>query len=108
MGEMQRPFQILGNSFPVEVSIGLALAGMNEVTAESLLREADLALYHARQAGGARHENFDRHMPLDTSSLHERERDLRQALSQRRFELWYEPIFRLATGELDSFETMLR
>ena len=81
---------------------------MDDVTAESLLRDADLALYHARQAGGRRYEVFDRHMGVETNFLHERERDLRQALSNRKFELWYEPIFRLATGELDSFESVLR
>ena len=72
------------------------------------LRDADLALYHARQAGGERYEVFDRHMGLDTNILQERERDLRHALSNRKFELWYEPIFRLATGELEGFESMLR
>jgi diguanylate cyclase (GGDEF)-like protein/PAS domain S-box-containing protein len=108
LGELERPFDILGHPWPVNVSIGVALAGMDDVTVESLLRDADLALYHARQAGGRRYEIFDRRMGVETSFLHERERDLRQALSSRQFELWYEPIFRLATGELDSFESVLR
>ncbi len=108
LGEMERPFEILGHSFPVKVSVGVAMAGMDEVTAESLLRDADLALYHARQAGGQRYEIFDRRMGVETNFLHERERDLRQALSNRKFELWYEPLFRLATGELESFESILR
>ena len=108
VAEMERPFEILGHSFPVSVSVGVAMAGTDDVTPESLLHDADLALYHARQAGGRRYEVFDRFMGVETSFLHERERDLRQALSNRKFELWYEPIFRLATGELDSFETVLR
>jgi diguanylate cyclase (GGDEF)-like protein/PAS domain S-box-containing protein len=88
LAEMERPFEILGHSFPVGVSIGVALAGMDGVTAESLLRDADHALYHARQAGGRRYEVFDRHMGMETNFPHERERDLRQALSDRKFELW--------------------
>ena len=108
LGELKRPFEILGHTFPLRVSIGVALAGMDEVTAESLLRDADRALYHARQAGGERYEMFDRQMGAETNSLHERERDLRQALSNRKFELLYEPIFRLASGELESFESILR
>ncbi len=47
-------------------------------------------------------------MGLKTNFLQERERDLRHALSNRKFELWYEPIFRLATGELEGFESILR
>lgn len=108
LAEMDRPFEILGCSYPVKISIGVAMAGMDDVTAESLLRDADLALYHARQAGGERYEVFDRHMSLETNTLQERERDLRHALSNRKFELWYEPIFRLATGELEGFESILR
>lgn len=108
LSEMNRPFEVLGHLFPVRISIGVAMAGKEDVNAESLLRDAGMALYHARQAGGHRYEIFDRHMGVEANLLHERERDLRQALSERQFELWYEPIFRLATGELDSFESILR
>ncbi|HEY3627495.1 MAG TPA: EAL domain-containing protein [Terracidiphilus sp.] len=108
LGEMDRPIEILGHALPAKISIGAAMAGMDEVTADSLLRHAEVALYHARQAGGRRYEIFDRQMGEETHLLQERERDLRQALSNRRFELWYEPIFHLVTGELDSFESILR
>jgi diguanylate cyclase (GGDEF)-like protein/PAS domain S-box-containing protein len=106
--ELGRPFDILGHSYPVNVCIGVSMAGMDDVTAESLLRDADLALYHARRAGGKRYEVFDRHMGIETNPLQDRERDLRQALSKRKFEIWYEPIFRLSSGELESFESILR
>ena len=108
LGEMERPFEILGHSFPVKVSIGVALAGTDDATPESLLRDAGVALYHAHQAGGQRYQIFDRFMGGDSNLLQERERDLRQALSNRTFELWYEPVFHLATGELQSFESILR
>lgn len=108
LAEMNRPFEILGHSFAVRISIGVAMAGTDDVSAESLIRDAEMALYHARQAGGHRYEIFDRHMGIETNLLHERERDLRHALSERQFELWYEPIFRLGTGELEGFESILR
>ena len=108
LAEMERPFDILGYAFPVKVSIGVVMAGENGVTADSLLREADLALYHAKQAGGQHYEVFNTGMGAQTSILQERERDLRDALSNRKLEFWYEPIFRLATGELESFESVLR
>ena len=106
--EMEKPFEILGYTFPVSVSIGVTMAGTGEVTAESMLRDADVALYYARQAGGQRYEVFDRHMGEQTRILYERERDLRRALSNREFELWYEPFYRIATGELEGFESILR
>ncbi len=108
LSEMERPFDILGHQFPVKVSIGVVLAGVNGVTADSLLRDADVALYHAKQAGGRRYEVFHTGLGTHTSILKERERDLREALSNRRLEFWYEPIFRLATGELESFESVVR
>jgi diguanylate cyclase (GGDEF)-like protein/PAS domain S-box-containing protein len=108
LGAMERPFDILGYAFPVKVSLGVVMAGENGVTADSLFREADLALYHAKQAGGRRYEVFNTGMGAQTSIVQERERDLRDALSNRKLEFWYEPIFRLATGELESFESVLR
>jgi Amt family ammonium transporter len=106
--EMDRPFEILGHAVIVKLSIGIALAGTDEGTAESLMADADRALFHAKQAGGRRYEVFDRRMGGEIDSLQERERDLRRALSNRKLELWYEPIFRLATGELEGFESQLR
>jgi diguanylate cyclase (GGDEF)-like protein/PAS domain S-box-containing protein len=108
LAEMERPFDIFGYALDVSVSIGVAMAGPNEVTVDTMLRDADLALYRARQADGKRYEVFDSRMGVETSILEERERDLRHALSHRKFEFWFEPVFRLATGELESFESVLR
>ena len=52
LAQLEKPFNILGYALPVTASIGLAMAGANEVTGDSLLRDADIALYHAKQAGG--------------------------------------------------------
>ena len=84
------------------------MAVEDDATAESLLRDADLALYHAKQAGGQRYEIFNRRMALLPDNLHERERELRLALTNHQFELWYEPLYRLTTGELEGFESTLR
>ncbi len=105
--EMDRPFEILGYAFAVKASMGVVMADSDGVTVDSLLRNADLALYHARQAGGRRYQVFDSRLGAQTTILQERERDLQHALSDHTFELWYEPIFRLFTGELESFESIL-
>ena len=108
LAEMERPFDILGYLFPVKVSIGVVMAGLNGVTADSLLRDVDVALYHAKQAGSPGYEVFNTGIGAQTSILQDRERELRDALSNRKFEFWYEPIFRLADGELQGFESVPR
>lgn len=108
LDQIERPFEILGYSFPVRVSIGGVMADSDEVSVDSMLRDADLALYHAKQAGGRRYQIFDNRMGAETTILQERERDLRSAFSDRKFELWYEPIVHLSTGELEGFESILR
>ena len=105
--ELERPFDILGYSFRAELSLGAAMAVRDDATVESMLREADLAMYHAKQAGH-RYEVFDRSMGAMTDGLQDRERDLRDALSRRQFELWYEPVYRVATGELEGFASVIR
>jgi len=89
-------------------SIGVAMAGADYTTPELLIRDADFAMYQAKQAGGGRYEVFDRHLEVIVSSQQERERELRQVLDERRFEIWYEPIYRLDSGRLEGFESLLR
>jgi len=73
-----------------------------------LIRDADFAMYRAKQAGGRRIEIFDKQLKVAAASLQERELELRQVLDQRLFEVWYEPICRLDTGKLEGFESQLR
>ena len=108
MHEMQRPFTIFGHTLDARVSIGAAMAGPDHLTPELLLRDADLAMYRAKQQGGGRFELFDKHLETHISSQHDRERELRQVLEKRDFEIWYEPIFRLTTGKVEGFEAQLR
>jgi EAL domain-containing protein (putative c-di-GMP-specific phosphodiesterase class I) len=84
------------------------MAGPDHLTPELLLRDADLAMYRAKQQGGGRFELFDKHLETHISSQHDRERELRRVLEKREFEIWYEPIFRLATGRIEGYEAQLR
>jgi EAL domain-containing protein (putative c-di-GMP-specific phosphodiesterase class I) len=72
------------------------------------LRDADFAMYRAKQAGGNRFEVFDRQLKLEANTLHERERELRQVLDKREFETWFQPICRLDSGKLEGFESLIR
>jgi len=106
--ELERPFDIFGHSVHAGASIGAAMAGPDHTTSESLLRDSDYAMYRAKQAGGDRFEIFDRHLEICVTSQQERERELRTAVEKRQFAFQYEPIYRLADGKLEGFESFLR
>jgi len=108
LSEMNRPFEIYGHSVRAGASIGVVMAGPEHTNADLLIRDADLAMYRAKEEGGGRFEVFDKHLEINLSSQQERERQLRHVLDQRQFELWYQPFFRLQSGKLEGFESLLR
>jgi diguanylate cyclase (GGDEF)-like protein/PAS domain S-box-containing protein len=106
--EMERPFEVLGHTIQAGASIGVAMAGPDHLTPEMLIRDADYAMYSAKQEGGGRYEIFDKHLEVHFASQQERERELRHVLDKRQFEFWYQPIYRLQNGRLEGFESLLR
>jgi EAL domain-containing protein (putative c-di-GMP-specific phosphodiesterase class I) len=105
---MERPFEILGHTFQAGASIGVAMAGADHTRPELLIRDADFAMYRAKQKGGGRYEIFDKHLESDVTSQRDLERELRSALKKRQFEIWFEPICRLQDGMIEGFESSLR
>jgi diguanylate cyclase (GGDEF)-like protein/PAS domain S-box-containing protein len=108
LAEMSRPFEILGHSVSTQVSIGAALAGDGHDTPDVLVRDADLAMYRAKQDGGNRFTLYDAPLEANVSSRQEWESELRRVVSTREYEFRYQPIFRLATGAVEGFEALLR
>jgi diguanylate cyclase (GGDEF)-like protein len=106
--EMERPFEILGHTFQAGASIGVAMAGPDHTRPELLIRDADFAMYRAKQKGGGRYEIFDKDLEMDVTSQRDLERELRDVLKKRQLELWYEPICRLQDGRIEGFESSLR
>lgn len=106
--EMERPFDIFGHHLEAGASIGAAMAGPDHTSADLLVRDADFAMYRAKQSGGRRYEIFDKHLEVVFSSQQERERELRYRLDKRLLEFLYLPIFRLKDGLLEGFECQLR
>ncbi|MEA2902378.1 MAG: hypothetical protein QOH36_2265 [Actinomycetota bacterium] len=92
----------------VSVSIGLALATGDDSDADLLLRDADVAMYRAKQRGRGRFELFDetmRHEAVDRLSV---ENDLRRAIRQGQLRLFYQPIVHIDTGRIAGFEALVR
>jgi diguanylate cyclase (GGDEF)-like protein/PAS domain S-box-containing protein len=105
--EMIRPFDIFGREVRSGASIGAAIAGHDHTSSDVLLRDADVAMYRAKQAGGGRYEIFDKHLEISITSRQERERELRTAINKRQFVFQYQPIYRLVGGMIEGFESLL-
>jgi diguanylate cyclase (GGDEF)-like protein/PAS domain S-box-containing protein len=105
--EMKRPFNIFGHFVHAGISIGAATARPEHTTSDLLIRDADFAMYRAKQAGGSRYEIFDKHLEVFVTSQQEREREFRSAVDKRQFVFQYQPIYRLTNGRLVGFESFL-
>ena len=105
--ELERPFEIFGQEVSAGASIGAAMANPDHTSSDLLVRDADVAMYRAKQAGGDRYEIFDKHLEISVTTNRERERQLRSAVSKRQFLFRYQPIYRLVGGLLEGFESSL-
>lgn len=102
------PFHIGTYEVFTSASIGIIVSDENPREPEDFLRDADAAMYRAKEAGKARYEIFDREMHAENLNLLELETDLRRAVERKEFELHYQPIVELATGTVCEFEALLR
>lgn len=91
----------------VAASAGVAVAETG-CSAETLLRDADAAMYAAKAAGGGKARVFTPDLHLAARRTHELERDLRRALAEDDLTLCYQPIIDLATGRVTELEALLR
>lgn len=96
-----------GGEVHVHASIGIALASGAGTRAEELLRDADAAMYRAKDHGAA-YEVFDDEMRARARRRIELERDLRRGLDEGEFTLHYQPVFRLRSGAIVAAEGLLR
>jgi len=108
IADLSAPFQIDGVSVRISASIGIATSEHGYDVSEGILRDADAALYRAKEAGKARFEIFDRGMRDSVVAAMETETAIREALERREFVLHYQPIIRLATREVVGFEALVR
>ena len=106
--QVSRPYSIEGHRVVIGASLGVAIGDPGRCTADSLIRDADLALYAAKGAGRGKHCFFEQSMHSEASDRQVLENDLRQAID--RGELWvaYQPIVRAAGEEVCGFEALVR
>jgi diguanylate cyclase (GGDEF)-like protein/PAS domain S-box-containing protein len=90
------------------ISTGIALAAGRQDTPESLLGNADAAMYRAKERGRGRYELFDEAMRTSAMARLRTEGELRHALDRGELEVWYQPVVDLATGRHVATEALVR
>jgi diguanylate cyclase (GGDEF)-like protein/PAS domain S-box-containing protein len=105
---LEESFSLGSADVAILASVGIAISRHPDTDPEALLREADVAMYRAKGAGGRRLELFDERLRRELSAHLELEGRLRDALPQRELLLAYQPILRLAGGQAIGAEALVR
>jgi len=102
------PYAIEGHTIAIGASIGAATFPRDALTAESLVKCADLALYRAKGLGRSCYRHFDASMQAEANLRRQIETDLRTAVANGELELFYQPIVDVRTRRANTFEALLR
>ena len=102
-----QPYELLGRHVFATASIGIAISDDRYSTAEEILRDADIAMYNAKETNTSC-VVFDQIMHARAVSLLELETDLRLGIERNEFELYYQPIVNLGDATLLGFEALVR
>ena len=108
IGLVSEPYSVDGKVVNIGASIGIALAPQHGINASDLLKMADLALYHAKYLGRNRYTIFEPALAQAAAEKHLLENELRQALTQNEFEVYFQPIVATKTLEMCSAEALIR
>jgi PAS domain S-box-containing protein len=104
----REPMKVSGRELFVTLSIGIALGPGEYRLPEELVRDADTAMYRAKEGGRARCVIFDEKMLARVQEELRLETDLHKAMARDEFHVVYQPILELATRRLMGFEALLR
>lgn len=102
------PMQVAGRDLEPSVSIGIAIGDSRYAMADDLLRDADLALYRAKELGRKRFELFDETLARNAVDELAMEGELRHALQHDEFEPYFQPVCRLDDAGVVGYEALLR
>lgn len=105
---LSEPYSIEGHRVIIGASVGIALSPDDGVTSEAIIRNADLALYAAKDGGRGRHHFYAADLHSDAEERRQLEQDLRDALVQGGLELYYQPVVHTVTERITGFEALLR
>jgi diguanylate cyclase (GGDEF)-like protein/PAS domain S-box-containing protein len=105
---MAEPFDVQGHQVVISTAVGISLAPLDGTDADRLMKNAEMALYRAKDGGRATYRFFESEMDARMQARRALEIDLRKAVALDQFELFYQPLINLATDEVSGFEALLR
>jgi len=108
MNVLSVPMLIAGKELQVTASIGIAIGDQHYDAADEVLRDADIALYRAKELGRKRFELFDETLAKNVVDVLALEGELRQALLRDQFEPYFQPICALDDGKVVGYEALIR
>lgn len=108
LAALNEPFEIDGHELFVNASAGVTLYPLSAVDSNTLLRHADIAMYRAKAQGKNRWLLYEQGMVLDASRRLELEAELRKAIQREDFELYYQPVVAVNSGEVVAVEALLQ
>ncbi len=106
--ELEVPVEVDHHELYTTASVGIVADASHRERPEDLLRDADTAMYRAKENGRARYEVFEAEMRFRAVSVLSLETDLRAAVQREEFETFYQPIVSLRCGEITGFEALVR
>jgi diguanylate cyclase (GGDEF)-like protein len=105
---LSAPYQIDGHQVIIGTSVGIVVLPDDGQDPDLLLKNADLALYRAKADGRSRYRFFEREMDARMQARRALEMDLRQALANGEFEVFYQPLMNVKSRTVTGFEALLR
>jgi EAL domain-containing protein (putative c-di-GMP-specific phosphodiesterase class I) len=110
LAQFSQPFDLDNKQYIVSASVGLAFAraGGGRGDAETLLRDADVAMYRAKNGGKGRYVVFEENMHTEAVEKLEIETDLRYAIDHRELRVYFQPIMQLQAAGFSEMEALVR
>jgi diguanylate cyclase (GGDEF)-like protein len=108
IASVSAPYEIAEQEVVIGVSVGVEISSKTLNGAEALIKNADMALYIAKAEGRGTFRFFESDMDARTRTRHGLELDLRHAIANAQFELFYQPIIDAESGRARAFEALLR
>ncbi|MCU7844391.1 MAG: EAL domain-containing protein [Candidatus Thiodiazotropha sp. (ex Monitilora ramsayi)] len=105
---LTRSFKLYGREIFIGASIGITIYPEDAGTADTLLRNADMAMYQAKEHGRNTYQFFTASMQRQTIERQQLEQDLRLAIERHELEVYYQPVVKAETGKVSSLEALLR
>ena len=108
INSLSQPYTIEGQRVVIGASVGIAIAPDDGATSEEIIRNADLALYAAKDGGRGRSHFYSQELHADAEARSQMEEDLRDALAKGQLQMFYQPVVSTTTETITGFEALMR